>query len=341
MTDVLGLPFPSNRILSHWREQFLSLSPNGFWFGHLLVQSIELSVCVSQQTKLDPLSRFVLEAIGPFETSIQQLASRLGLAIPSITQILISNKEKGLVESSSGIWQLTEIGQSAWKTQSYPQYSHHRRSFSYLDLRPKQEPELLPGSLSELPSWEVPIADENRIDPSWVVNSLQQTEASKSLSQLPTNIIAVATLGSDPNPDWRRIPIIRMECLSVFAIRYSNEKDKIPLYPVFTDRWNIPTSEPIAILNPNFLPEMTEEDWRSSWIEWALHQGASLEDAESCLLMVQDDSIRVQPSKNTASQFVQYLQNLLHSNEQWLLAGNETMKQANRLIFSDFEVPIE
>jgi hypothetical protein len=106
--------------------------------------------------------------------------------------------------------------------------------------------------------------------------------------------------------DWRTIPVIWAERLSVVAVGW---EDGIEVYAAGPD-WDIGDS-PTWTLPANAVPAATPEDWAAAWREWCRDNRVPAAPE----IMVEKGVARVQGSNDVAA-------------DVWLLAGDGSLREA-------------
>ena len=112
MTAAQPLTWPSSRILAGWWSHLDRFRPRGLWLGQLLLHRVEAPVVVVRPPSLDPLGRFLLEALAAAAgSSAVQLSHRLHLDAQLIGRLLTELEAAGLAHDG-GAWSPTEAGRA-------------------------------------------------------------------------------------------------------------------------------------------------------------------------------------------------------------------------------------
>jgi hypothetical protein len=342
MTAVSPPAFPGGATLAGWWRQLRSDTPPpgtghpapAFWLAHLFFHRIEALVRLSHAVRPDRLTLLALESLLLEPVAASADAAIFPMRPPVGQQLLRRLAEDGLIEVSSGHWQLTELGRGVHSQGEYHRPEHARRTFYFLHKHSPQRPHYLPlraegRRCPTPPQWHFDLEELHacvRQSPEWKRRHGFPLEVQEVLGTPASDCTA---------PAWRQVVLDSPEHLTVLLLRRAG-KIELRGFRVHEDRWTL-DPEPVFELGegwteifPELACDLSADQWQKAWRQWAVKHGLTAPEADSCRLERLVHRVRVTVSRPIYQRLNSTAQNLLRT-EAWLLAGDESWRGASAL----------
>jgi hypothetical protein len=352
MTAASSLAFPGSRTLAGWWRQLAPLAPQALWVGHLFLHHVEALVASVRPWPLDPLHRFVLQALAAEQQALspglpvppdllERLNARLHLGQPLVRQVLHALAVEGLtVHDLQGTWTLTGLGREALAQGVYPRAGQERRVFHFVEAGAESTPPRRPPHFLYLNghagvSW--PVAEDWGFDVGLLQACVRQPVAWKHLHGFPEDVHEILDLpAASAAPAWQRVIVDRPERLPVaLVLNVAPEGDTQLLgFPVRQEGWVLQASHAVFVLRGDWqapFPELgsqpSEEACRQAWQSWCQPRGLPAEEVAACALQAEGLHLRVGTPPSLLERLRATRSDAL-KGEAWLLIGDGALRAA-------------
>jgi hypothetical protein len=352
MTAASSLAFPGSRTLAGWWRQLAPLRPRALWVGHLLLHRVEALVATVRARRLDPLSRFLLQALAAEqpgqaaalpepEDFLRRLDQRLPLGNQLLRQALRALTFEGLVEDGAqGTWALTALGREALARGEYPQAGHERRVFHFVDSgggpdQPRRLPHFLCLNGHAGVAWSG--GGDWGFDPANLEACVRQPAAWKHQHGFPEDVREILALpAATTAPPWQRVIVDRAERLAVaLALTETPEKEpRLVGIPVRQEGWVLHASHPGFELGSDWhatFPELGTqppgEACCQAWRSWCQPRSLPPEQVERCDVRPDGLHLRVAAPQALVERLQAARSDAL-KGEAWVLIGEGALRTA-------------
>lgn len=333
MTGSVPLVFPGGRTLAGWWRQLAPRQPRTWWVGHLLLHRVEALAALVRPSPLDPLHRFVLQALALTPgVPLAALDDRLHLGRQLLGQLLRVLQAERLAQAASDSWAPTDAGRAAVAHGEYARTVHERRPFFFVE---PEVAERAPHFLALDGSAAVPLAagDDWHFDPALLAACVARPEEWKRRFGFPAEVTAVVTGAADGGPpEWQRVVVDRPERLPVAVVRTAD--DRLLGFAAKSDGWALQSEAPVFELGagwPEVFPQLTEappaETWQQAWQAWCQPRGLAGLGVETCVVRPEGHLLRVAAPPRLMERLKATRSDAL-KGEAWVLAGAGRLRAA-------------
>jgi hypothetical protein len=301
MTAASSLAFPGSRTLAGWWRQLVPLGPQALWVGHLFLHHVEALVAAVRSHPLDPLHRFILQALAAEQTGtpflppfLQRLDARLHLGSPLLRQLLRALATAGLAEPGAGdAWAVTALGREALARGEYALTGQERRVFHFVESAggAGAGPHFLYLNGHAGVPW--PVGDDWGFDVSVLRACVRQPEEWKQRHGFPQDVCEILDQLAQAAPAWERVIVDRPERLPVALVRTGPPEHEAELlgFPVRQEGWALQVHHPVFAVREDGLAPFAdleshplEQACRQAWRAWCQPRGLPADEVEACAL---------------------------------------------------------
>jgi hypothetical protein len=322
------------------------------WVGHLFLHRVEALVGSVRARRLDPLSRFLLQALAaeqlapgkaalPSEEFLRRLDGRLHLGSQLLRQVLRALVLQGLaVDGEHDSWALTALGREALACGNHPQSGQERRVFHFVEPGPGEVP---PGRLPHFLFLNghagVPWAagDDWAFDRAALEACVRQPAAWKQQHRFPEDVCEILNLpAATPGSAWQRVIVDRPERLAVALTRTGRPENNPRLvgFAVRQEGWVLQAQHPVFELGgdwhgpfPDLELQTSHEACRQAWRSWCQPRGLPADAVEGSDVRLEGVHLGIIAPPSLIAR-LQAVRSDALKGEAWLLIGDGPLRLA-------------